>query len=521
MASDRDIKIALKARDETGGAFGSVGQKVDGLKRELRGFNDAAQLLRGGGALIGLTAIGTALNNITGELNRVREEAARLDLSGFERMQMSLDAIAARLPVIGQFYQAGKNLSGAFFEASAGVDRITESTKRMETRMSAMQAGAVAFRDAFKRVDDYIQSIERRLMQIGQNPLLTQQQNIGFASQQQTQTLEEQFKAERQRIRDAVSPATQSLQKDVEVARSELKRLEDEITRVRWEPRIGNALTTYEKYQQAIARTRDELDFLQRQITAQESLRDRDLAALGLRFQQADKLQKEAAQREVDQLRSAERERASLLREQWNREAQDRRNAQAREAAMMADARKAEQERAAEASRQAMNAESREREQFMQESSRLETEIAARALDAQGRTVDAQALRIRARADEEIARINQILGTIPLDQTDRRNELERRQQLIRTQRDQEIQAATAADRNAALLANRNAQNTAIVSRFGVAGMGSEGGNPARTMADLQRQQVNKQNDTNKILKDILTLFQSRPDLLQTLSIGGA
>jgi len=426
--ADRDITIAMKARDDTGGAFAQVGAKLDGLKKDMKSFNDTASLLRGAGAVAAFSAVASGIESAAKKITEVQLEVAKGNLSASEATQEYAKAALFAFPVVGQFAKAGESLALAISGVAAEQEKYNQQLRDGQKNQQAQLAVA-------RRVAQEEEKATERLLtaqQARELSLIADPQERGLAAAQM---------------------------------------------------RLDKELALLSKAEQ------------EAKLIVERGARERALAVIPIRLQALDQ--------EFQNTKAA-------LDEQQRERVESERKAQA----AIADARREAQNREAEQRRAALTREAQQREQFLRESADIEVDITARRLEAEGKTLEAQALRIQARAAAEIDAINRRLGETPLDQDQVRAELERRIGLIRERTAEELRSARGSD--PASVAGTSGNNPAILSRFG-----STGGGP-NPIVTAQKEQAKKVDTTNDLLKnavDVLNQIRTASGMV-AYTIGG-
>jgi len=426
--ADRDITIAMKARDDTGGAFAQVNAKLKDFKKETEGLKELGDLAKGAGAVAAFSAIASGIESAGKKIAEIQLEVARGNLSASEATEEYAKAALFAIPVVGQFAKAGESLalaiSGVTAEQEKYNQQLSEGRKNQQAQLATARKVAQEEEKATERLLSAQQARELSL--------IADPQERGLAAAQM--------------------------------------RLDKELALLTKAEREANAIV-------------------------ERGARERALAVIPIRLQALDQ--------EFQNTKAA-------LDEQRRERVDAERKAQA----AIADARRDAQTREAEQRRTELNRESQQREQFLRESAEIEVDITARRLEAEGKTLEAQALRIQARAAAEIDAINRRLGETPLDQEQVRSELERRISLIQERTKQEIQSARGSD--PATMAGTTGNNPAILSRFG-----STGGGP-NPIVTAQKETTKKQDTTNDLLKsalDVLNGIRSASGMV-AYTIGG-
>lgn len=134
----REEKAALDgataAANRNATAAGKVaagGGLLGSLKRTLGGrssLKDVLEIARGGGAVIGLTMAARALGNAAAEAAKLREELENGSISAGEMV----DRIGSGIPLIGEFWKAGRAIRELITQEDAEARRELEQAEKMK-----------------------------------------------------------------------------------------------------------------------------------------------------------------------------------------------------------------------------------------------------------------------------------------------------------------------------------------------------------------------------------------------------
>jgi hypothetical protein len=131
---------------------------LDGLKGGLGGrsnFKEFSELLKGGGALVGLTMMGRALQGIAKEIRAIDEEFGDVK----ETTSEWLVRVGKAIPVYGEFVAAGQELREVF----------TGERKELEKWLTQVKKDDARARDLFERRNKAAQDLKRTLDSVKQS----------------------------------------------------------------------------------------------------------------------------------------------------------------------------------------------------------------------------------------------------------------------------------------------------------------------------------------------------------------
>lgn len=134
---------------------------LEQLKTAFGGRSDAKEVLevlRGGGAAVGLSIAGQTLRDFTQELISLRDEANKGDLA-FGQM---VERVAGSLPVFGSIWQAGRNIR-ELFTGEDGINRgILEAAQRADAFSAAMKEAGQSIMAWQRQTGDRARDVERQ-----------------------------------------------------------------------------------------------------------------------------------------------------------------------------------------------------------------------------------------------------------------------------------------------------------------------------------------------------------------------
>lgn len=140
------VDFKVSAQDSASGVFARIGRGLDDLKRTAgpRGpLKDVFELLRGGGAVTGLTFGAVLLKDMTQGAVRLRDELAAGKINAGQFNEQLLQSI----PIFGQIRQAGLAIRELLSGEQAEVNRILTSAKAVNDILDAQIAKRKTLRD--------------------------------------------------------------------------------------------------------------------------------------------------------------------------------------------------------------------------------------------------------------------------------------------------------------------------------------------------------------------------------------
>ena len=139
--ADRKVEIRIGAKDEASSVLDRLGAGIDRLKKKTGGRSDLKEIgdiLRGGGALAGLTLAGRVFADFT---EKASDLALRFQKGELSAKEMAGE-IARSIPILGQFIQGWDNVLGLITGSTAQVKEMEEATRRTEQHTAQMAKDA-------------------------------------------------------------------------------------------------------------------------------------------------------------------------------------------------------------------------------------------------------------------------------------------------------------------------------------------------------------------------------------------
>lgn len=170
MDDVKKIEFQVKAKDDASATFDNVRKSYSRMKNETEkpskgGFfdilddlkkvgggrgkvKDVAELLVGGGAVAGITFLGMALKNATGNMVELRNafQAGKIDAGEL------VEKVAAGVPILGQFWQAGRNIRELFTGEDQEIERQNQLQKE---KLSLLERQRDAVREAITQQKEF------------------------------------------------------------------------------------------------------------------------------------------------------------------------------------------------------------------------------------------------------------------------------------------------------------------------------------------------------------------------------
>lgn len=147
VARDRKSQLEAQVLEDLGlskkkkaGAFDSL-KSATGEESDLGMFG---KMLAGGGALAGLSMVGTRLNNATMEALKLRDEFSKGNMTVGEMA----DKLAGIVPIYGQLWQAGRNYRELLTGELADLQEVEALERR---RLEVLQQRGSVLRDVIAR----------------------------------------------------------------------------------------------------------------------------------------------------------------------------------------------------------------------------------------------------------------------------------------------------------------------------------------------------------------------------------
>lgn len=159
--ADRKLDIKIGAKDDTGGAFRSVEQKLHQLKAAFgpRGpLKDFSELLVGGGAVAGITFTAHVLEETATQARNIADEFGRGDINAG---QMG-DKLARAVPILGSIYAAGRSIRELFTGEESFAAEITRAAERTNELVTVQRKSALDIKKVYDAIDDKIEGIKRK-----------------------------------------------------------------------------------------------------------------------------------------------------------------------------------------------------------------------------------------------------------------------------------------------------------------------------------------------------------------------
>lgn len=133
-----------------------LGEKPNRLK-ELKGalgeesaLGNVGKMLKGAGAIAGFAVIGQVLNDATGKARELVEQFRAGEISSGQMVEN----IAAGLPVIGNFWQAGRNIREMFTGEEAAAREILKLEKLRNAALDMRKAALERVAEVTRKTDD-------------------------------------------------------------------------------------------------------------------------------------------------------------------------------------------------------------------------------------------------------------------------------------------------------------------------------------------------------------------------------
>jgi len=156
--------------------FTNAGKDVDRLKKKTGSFfkdmsasstfGQSMRIMAGGGAVAALTMAGSQIKNFADNLIELRNELNAGTLSAGE----FAEKLAGSIPVIGQFWQAGRSIRELFTGEQAEIARINAEAARTNSIVDYTLATNKAIKKSFEDEGAEIRKINRDMEKLGKDP---------------------------------------------------------------------------------------------------------------------------------------------------------------------------------------------------------------------------------------------------------------------------------------------------------------------------------------------------------------
>lgn len=165
----KKVEIEIGARDDSRGAFRSLEDRLNSVKRQFgrRGlFGDLGEILTGGGIVAGVTFLGRELSSVVKTANELTSAFATGAISAGELTER----IAGSIPVLGEFWQLGRNIQDAMSGAAIEAAKLVVETKRALEASRLPRQAVRGARASIDSVDSFADALAEDAFLLGARP---------------------------------------------------------------------------------------------------------------------------------------------------------------------------------------------------------------------------------------------------------------------------------------------------------------------------------------------------------------
>jgi len=190
------------------------------IKQEASAIGNVTKLMMGGGAVVGLTMAGSQLKNFADEANRLKSEFQSGAISAGELTEK----IAGSLPVLGQFWQAGRSIRELFTGEQAEIARINEEARLTTQLFDAQLASVKALKSVLADISLRKAGYENILANVGADSFTKELNNLAFSEMVRQNEEPKKLAEELKRVTDEQQKAIDAQQKLVEQAKQQFTK---------------------------------------------------------------------------------------------------------------------------------------------------------------------------------------------------------------------------------------------------------------------------------------------------------
>lgn len=210
-----------KAGKDLDGVKGKHDSFVQSLKHGLgkeSTFGSVMEMMKGAGAVMGLTLAGRSLNAMATGANKLRQELSE----GTINAGQLFDKLASSVPVFGEFYAAGQQIRELFTGEQAYFDQTAKSVERLNKQMADGAVHAGKMREIMQSIAQYTANSKFETMLLGVDSDFERKR---LETRQKAQ--QENADLEAKRLLERKVPLENKLLVDLTTRRDELVKIRD------------------------------------------------------------------------------------------------------------------------------------------------------------------------------------------------------------------------------------------------------------------------------------------------------
>jgi fused signal recognition particle receptor len=196
-------------------------QLREGLGRRSA-LGEASELLKGGGPISGLTGAAEAIKSMAEQAKNLKDQFQSGKLSAGELTEKLIEGV----PIVGQFWQAGKAIRELFTNEGADLENANTQAKALDEVLKSQKATFATLKDSARDYADFLEEVNHRINHatLTDNDAkdvyslrLAADEQADHAAAAQSEAIEREHQEKLKKIREETQPAidaTRKAQKD-------------------------------------------------------------------------------------------------------------------------------------------------------------------------------------------------------------------------------------------------------------------------------------------------------------------